>query len=222
LTRGSSMSAKAAWFVALRSIATRPDTLQWLELVWRRDVRVAGLRLSETDEADLAADLALREVPATAEILAAQLQRLENPDRKARFQFLMPALSTDVATRDRFFESLLDVRNRSREAWVLDAARYLHHPLRAAASRKHLRPALDLVREIQRTGDIFFPKRWADASLSGYQSVQTAAEVRSFIDALPADYPPRLRWVLLASADPLFRAARFQQQERDPSPGSRP
>ena len=114
------------------------------------------------------------------------------------------------------------MRNRSREAWVLDAARYLHHPLRAAASRKHLRPALELVREIQRTGDIFFPKRWADATLSGYQSVQTAAEVRSFIDGLPADYPPRLRWVLLASADPLFRAARFQQQERDRSPAPSP
>ena len=163
-------------------------------------------------------------MPATAEILATQLQRLENPDRKARFQFLMPALSADAAERDRFFESLRDVRNRSREAWVLDAARYLHHPLRAAASRKHLRPALDLVREIQRTGDIFFPKRWADATLNGYQSVQTAAEVRSFIDTLPADYPPRLRWVLLASADPLFRAARFQQQERDvsPAPGPKP
>ena len=63
------------------------------------------------------------------------------------------------------------------------------------------------MREIQRTGDIFFPKRWADATLSGYQSTQTAAEVRTFIDALPADYPLRLRWVLLSSADSLFRAA---------------
>ena len=73
-------------------------------------------------------------------------------------------------------------------------------------------PALELVREIQRTGDIFFPKRWADATLGGYQSVQTAAEVRAFIDELPADYPPRLRWVLLSSADPLFRAAKILHQ----------
>ena len=123
----------------------------------------------------------------------------------------MPALSPESGVRDRFFESLRDVKNRAREAWVVDAARYLHHPLRAAVSRKHVRPALDLVREIQRTGDIFFPKRWTDATLSGYQSVQTAADVRAFIDGLPADYPTRLRWVLLASADPLFHAARFQQ-----------
>jgi aminopeptidase N len=84
--------------------------------------------------------------------------------------------------------------------------------LRAATSKKYIRPALALVREIQQTGDIFFPKRWADATLSGYQSVQTAAEVRDVIAHLPVDYPTRLRWVLLSSADPLFRAAKVLSQ----------
>jgi aminopeptidase N len=124
----------------------------------------------------------------------------------------MPALSNDARVRDRFFESLGDVNNRRHEAWVLDAVRYLNHPLRAASSRRYVAAALALTREIQQTGDIFFPKRWADATLSGYQSVQTAAEVRAFIDRLPDDYPPRLRWVLLASADPLFRAAHLLAQ----------
>ena len=211
LARASSTSARSAWFGAIRSIATTADTVQWLERVWRREVRIPGLALSEIDEADLAADLAVRDVPATRAILAAQLERIGNPDRKARFQFVMPSLSPDASERTRFFESLRDAGNRSREAWVIDAARYLHHPLRAPASRRLVRPALDLVWEIRRTGDIFFPKRWADATLGGYQSVQTAADVRAFIDGLPADYPARLRWVLLASADPLFRAARFQQ-----------
>ncbi len=59
-------------------------------------------------------------------------------------------------------------------------------------SKKYLKDALELTREIQQTGDIFFPKRWADATLSGYQSIQTAAEVRAFINQLPRDYPPRL------------------------------
>ncbi len=104
--------------------------------------------------------------------------RFKNADRKARFAFVMPAVSGDQAARDKFFDGLEDVENRRHEAWVLDAMGYLNHPLRAAASKKYMRPALDLVREIQRTGDIFFPKRWADAALSGYQSVQTAADVR--------------------------------------------
>jgi aminopeptidase N len=64
------------------------------------------------------------------------------------------------------------------------------------------------VREIRDTGDIFFPKRWADAVLGGHRSADVGTAVRMFIDGLPDDYPERLRWVLLASADPLWRAAR--------------
>ena len=109
--------------------------------------------------------------------------------------------------RAAFFARLHDVTERAREAWVLDAVRYLHHPLRAAESGRLVRPALELVRDIQRTGDIFFPKRWADATLAGYQSRSIADTVRDVIDTLPPDYPPRLRWVLLSSADPLIRAA---------------
>ena len=104
------------------------------------------------------------------------------------------------------------MKNRRREAWVLEGERYLHHPLRAASSKRFVRDALGLVREIQQTGDIFFPKRWADATLSGYQSPQTAAEVRQIIEALPSDYPLRLKWVLLSSADQLFRAAKILHQ----------
>ncbi len=211
LDRASTTGAKAAWFGALRSVGTSPATVTWLERVWRRDVKIPGLPLAETDEADLALDLAVRDVPAAEEILETQRERFTNADRKARFTFVMPALSREAAVREQFFESLSDVANRQREAWVLEAARYLHHPLRGASSRKLVRPALEMVREIQRTGDIFFPKRWADATLGGYQAVQTAADVRAFIDALPPDYPHRLRWVLLSSADPLFRAAKILQ-----------
>ena len=171
-------------------------------------IAVPGVPLSEADEAELALDLAVRDVAAAEEILATQLTRFANPDRRARFAFVMPAAARDAPVRARFFESLKDVDNRRREAWVLEAARLLHHPLRAAESAALVRPALALVWEIQRTGDIFFPKRWTDATLSGYQSDAVARDVRAFIDGLPAGYPPRLRWVLLASADPLFRAAR--------------
>jgi len=212
LDRAKTTSQKAAWFGTLRSVSTTVDTLAWLEKVWSRDVKIAGLPMSETDEADLALDLAVRDVANAGAILDQQYARPTNADRKARFAFVRPAVSSDAATREAFFQSLKDVKNRRRESWVLDAARYLHHPLRSAASKKLVRDALALVREIQQTGDIFFPKRWADATLSGYQSPQTASEVRQFIEALPADYPLRLKWVLLSSADPLFRAARILHQ----------
>jgi len=207
LNRASTTSLKSAWFGALRSVATTPATISWLDRVWRREVKIDGLPMSEADESELALDLAVRDVFDAGDVLAAERDRIKNADRKARFVFVMPAVSADPAVRDALFESLKDVKNRAHEAWVLDAMRYLNHPLRSTASAKYIPQALDLVREIQRTGDIFFPKRWADAALSGYQSPKDAATAHAFIDHLPEDYPQRLRWVLLASADPLFRAA---------------
>ena len=72
---------------------------------------------------------------------------------------------------------------------MLQAVGYLHHPLRAAAAEKYIAPSLELLREIQRTGDIFFPKRWMDATLSGHQSASAARTVSEFLERLPEDYP---------------------------------
>jgi predicted Zn-dependent protease len=113
-------------------------------------------------------------VPDWQVILQTQLARIENPDRKGRFEFVMPALSADPAVREKWFLSLKDVSNRRREPWVLEGLGYLHHPLRASSSEKFVQPSLDLLWEIQKTGDIFFPKRWLDATLGGYQSQAVA------------------------------------------------
>ena len=93
---------------------------------------------------------------------------------------------------------------------MLDALRALHHPLRGDGSAKYVQPSLALLREIQRTGDIFFPKRWMDATLGGYASTEKAETVRAFVAALPPDYPDRLRRIVLSSADLLFRSARMK------------
>jgi aminopeptidase N len=199
---------KAAYFSTLRDVALMPGTLKWLEAVWRQDERVPGLTLAEPDYVTLAKELAVRAVPGWQRILAQQIQRTLNPDRKARLEFVVPALSSNPATRAAFFASLKDVSNRRHEAWVLDAVSYLNHPLRAGQSIKYIRPSLELLQEIQRTGDIFFPKRWVDATLSGHRSPSAAGIVRTFVETLPRDYPDRLRRIVLSSADGLFRAGR--------------
>jgi aminopeptidase N len=202
-----SPSLKSVWFSMLRDVARSEPVLRWLESVWRGDTKVPGLTLAEPDYILLALDLAVREVPRWKEILDEQQRRTENPDRKARFEFVRPALSPDQTTRDAFFESLRDVKNRRREPWVLEALDYLHHPLRASASEKYIPASLELLREIQRTGDLFFPKRWTDATLNGHGSASAAYLVQRFLQTLPADYPDRLRRVVLSSSDELFRAS---------------
>ena len=46
--------------------------------------------------------------PGWDEILRTQLDRTQNPDRKARFAFVMPALSADPAERERAFDAFAD------------------------------------------------------------------------------------------------------------------
>jgi aminopeptidase N len=199
---------KSAWFATLRNTAETRPTLQWLEGVWDKTETVPGLILAEADDVALAQELAVREVPRWNAILDEQEARTKDPDRKARFAFVRPALSADPAVRDAFFSGLADVRNRAHEPWVLDGLSYLHHPLRAAASERYIPRSLAMLRDIQRTGDIFFPKRWMDATLSGHSSASAAQMVRRFLAALPPAYPDRLRRIILSSADDLFRAAR--------------
>jgi aminopeptidase N len=149
----------------------------------------------------------VREVSGWDDILQTQLSRMKNPDRKARFAFALPALSADREVRDRWFQSLKDVENRRHEPWVLDGLSFLNHPLRAANSIAYVRSALELLPEIQRTGDIFFPTRWMTAALSGHTSREAADLVRTYLAALPPDYPPRLKAIILQTSDELFRAA---------------
>jgi aminopeptidase N len=150
-------------------------------------------------------------VPNTEDILADQLTRMTNPDRKARFAFIAPALSPDPQSRDAFFARLARVENRRQERWVADGLRFLNHPLRRAAAEKYIRPSLDLLREIQRTGDIFFPLDWTSAALGGHNSPAAAKTVTDFL-AAEKDYPPRLRQFIEQTADPLIRAAQFRDR----------
>ena len=207
LDGAASPSQKGAWFNALREVSATKPTLAWLTDVWSQKQEVPGLVLSETDYIRLAEDLAVREPSEAERILDAQALRIKNPDRKAQFAFVRPAISPDAATRDRWFASLSTPTNRRREPWVLEGLRYLHHPLRASSSEQYIGPSLEMLQEIQRTGDIFFPKRWMDVTLGGHQSPAAAETVRQFLARVPPTYPDRLRRIILSSADDLFRAA---------------
>jgi aminopeptidase N len=208
MERSATTSRKAAFFNAYVSLVlSQPGQKRLLE-VWRKTREIEGLRLSERDYTSMAEELALRGISEAQEVLSGQLERIENPDRRARFEFVLPALSANPAVRDSFFQSLEDPANREHEPWVLTGVSSLHHPLRSERARKYILPSLELLEEIQLTGDIFFPKRWLDATLSGHSNPEAADAVREFLQA-HRGYPPRLRMKILQSADPLFRAARM-------------
>jgi aminopeptidase N len=209
--RGTSL--KSAYFNALRRTVTSREGLAYLERVWRQRESIPGLTFAEADYISMAEALALRQIPATEAVLKEQRARITNPDRRARFAFIAPALSPDAASRDGFFSSLTRPENRAHEPWVIDALRFLNHPLRRDHAERYIEPSLELLSEIHRTGDIFFPSRWTAAVLSGHNSTSAATIVTTFL-ARQKDYPPRLRQIIDQASDLLFRAARATREPR--------
>ena len=177
--------------------------------IWEKQEAPAGIAMSEDDYTSLALALALRD-DADPGILTVQNTRITNPDRKRRFEFITPALSSDQAKRDNFFNSLKLLPNRAKESNVLSALYYLHHPLRQASSVRYLQQSLDMLQEMQSTGDIFFPQSWLQAIFGTYQSKRAAGIVRSFLATHP-DYNPKLKAKILQNADNLFRAEKLVQ-----------
>jgi aminopeptidase N len=207
IAQARTASQKSAWFDTFRDIVLTASGLDWLERVWRREQKLDGLSFAETDEITMALELAVREVPGWQQILATQRDRTRNPDRKSEFEFVMPALSADPKVREQAFERFREIENRRREPWVVLSLQYLNHPLREQHALRFIAPSLELLPEIQRTGDIFFPQRWMVSTLAGHRSPEAARIVRDFLARHP-DLPERLRWTVLSSADDLFRVAR--------------
>ncbi|MCH9795465.1 MAG: hypothetical protein K0U43_08790, partial [Gammaproteobacteria bacterium] len=196
-------SARAAFYRSYRALATTDTGVERLIRLWEGDEEVAGLPLSEADMIALVSGLALRRVDGSERRLDEQEARIKNTDRLARYRFVRPSLSDSDEARDALFTSFANADNRSNEPWVLEAMRNLQSPLRGGAPHLIL-PALNLVEEIQETGDIFFPGRWLDATL-GQTSSKRAAEIIGGYLANNPQLSPRLANKLLQSADVLLR-----------------
>ena len=191
-------------FRSLAHLHQNPAVDEELWRIWQKQRPWPGLELSAEDYNTLACELALRRPLVIDEIHTVQRRRITQSDRLARFDFVWPSLSPDKAVRDSVFTSLLEPENRSTEPWVQESLRFLNHPFRQQEALDYLVPALDEMQEIQRTGDIFFPKNWIVATLSGHNSPEAAMRVRSWLEAHP-DYPQLLLNKVLQASDPLLR-----------------
>ncbi len=201
---------KKLLFRAYQDICISAGAQKKLYAIWSSQRAPEGMRLTEDDYTSIAFSLMLRSYKDSG-IAAKQRDRISNPDRLKRFDFILPALSAGVEQRDAFFASLAQKANREKEANVVTALYYLHHPLRQVSSIRYLSKSLQMLSEIQTTGDIFFPQNWLQTTLSFYHSPEAASIVNDFLKQHP-DYNPKLRAKLLQAADPLFRACNLLSQ----------
>jgi aminopeptidase N len=198
---------KKVLFNAYQSIYLSAEAKGRMYTIWQSQIPPVGVKLTEDDYTALALSIALKSDTVTT-VLKQQQNRITNADRKDRLNFLMPALSLDVRERDAFFAGLADQKNRAKEAWVTTALAYLHHPLRQNTSIKYLSKSLELVEEIQRTGDIFFPQSWMSAIFGSYQTKQAYQIVTDFLNRHP-QYNSKLKEKILQSTDNLYRAQKM-------------
>ena len=187
----------------LISNARAPKSIDKLYQLWKEQ---SHPMLNERDYMTLAYELALHCPERYENLRDTQRERIMNPDRRRQFDFIVQAVTPDTLQMDAFFQSLMKAENRRIEPWVASALAYLNHPLRQSYAVKYIRPGLEVLEEVQRTGDIFFPKNWASALLRNHKSKEAYQEVQAFFEAHPG-YSPLLKNKILQAAWPLYREA---------------
>ena len=191
-------------FRTYRGVASTPEAVKRLYSIWKNQTSPATCSLSEGDYIKMSYKLAILRPEQADEIVATQLQRITNPDRKNEYAFVSPSVSPRKEVRDSVFNALLDVKNRAIEPWASAALANLNNTYRQAEAVSYLLPALEEIQEIQRTGDIFFPGSWAWSLMYYHNTPEAAAVVKKFFEDHP-DYPGLLKNKILQRADHLYR-----------------
>ena len=175
------------------TIAHAMVSKQSLERIYALWESRSNPHLDEQEYTTLSYELALRLPTRAEQILATQRQRISNPDRIAQFDYISRAVTADKAECDTLFEWLLsEPQNRRPEPWAATTLGYLCHHTRQAESFDYIYKGLEALKEIQRTGDIFFPTNWLKALLGGHHSDEAKQEVERFLKDNP-DYPQLLK-----------------------------
>lgn len=199
LNGGGSAKFRTQVLRTLVLIATNKSIVDYIYKVWNKNISVPGLALSENDYIDLSLELAIRRPSEYDAIISEQLSRISNPDKIREYLFVSPAASPSANARDSVFNSFYDLQNRRTEPWVLRSLLLLHHPYWGDYSVKYIYPSLELIEELQRTGDIFFPKSWCKNTLYHHHSLAAKKSVLRFLEDTP-ELLPLLENKILQSA----------------------
>ena len=194
-------SARRQLWRALYSVAESESVVSEIYSVWERGEHPL---LSVDDYMSMAYELAIRYPNRYDYIVKHQRERIADADRRSRFDYIVRGATSDAEALDTLFEELLEPANRRTEPWAQARLALINHPMRGESSVKYIRPALEELQEVQRTGDIFFPRNWVGAALSSHRSEAAYCEVVDFLEDNPG-YPQLLKNKILQAAHTLYR-----------------
>jgi aminopeptidase N len=195
---------KSAWLSAFSATALDEQAYEQMIGLFEGRIKPVGYSLSEDDNFKIVSSLCLRRHNSADELFEQLLAKTTNEDRKRRLQYLSGVLSVDENKREEFFEQLKDPSNRRPEPWALEGLAFFHHPLNKSQAIEFLPPTLELLQEIQVTGDIFFPLRWLEAALKNYNCPASRQMVDDYL-AETADLSENLVLKVLQAADHISR-----------------
>lgn len=174
----------------LRYLSTSASDSEVLDSIYALWSTKSDTLLNERDYMAMAYHLAIMRPTQWQSIISTQRARLSGADRIREFDFVSRACTPDTAQQQTLFRSLLLKENRAVEPWAAQLLALLNDASREPQSNGYILPSLNVLAEIQRTGDIFFPADWLWSLFSGHKSEEARQIVRTFITAHPDYLPP--------------------------------
>ena len=171
-----SLRLQAKRIVSTTAITTKAT--YYIYKLWKSQDHTA---MTERDYMEMSYHLAQLMPHKYDEIRQQQREQLTNADLISEYDFVVRACHPDTAAREQLFRDLLKAENRRTEPYAAAALRLLNSEKYEPQSNKYIVPALDILEEIQRTGDIFFPSDWLTALLAGHHSQQAKTIVQQWM-----------------------------------------
>lgn len=187
--------------LCLRSLYTgcEDELSEAIFKIWDTPNSIPGISISERDLTAMAYEMMIRFPQRYEKIYEKQSDRISNPDRKETFAYVARAANPDPAVREELFRSFETASGRRPESRVLSALRLLCHPMMEEQALGYIRPALELLEPIQKTGDIFFPASWCKALLDKQPSDNALPIVEEFLAEHPDMHPLLTNKILQAT-----------------------
>ena len=185
----------------LAADATSAEVLDYLYNAWKQQ---NDPLLNERDYINMSYHLAIMRPAEWQDIIGTQRARLKNKDVIAEYDYVSRACNPSLKEQRSLFRSLLLRDNRAVEPWAQNLLRLLSCQAREPLNNEFITPGLEVLEEIQRTGDIFFPANWVNALLSEHKSKEAKRMVEEFIGSHP-DYPQTLKNKIMEAAYGVLR-----------------
>lgn len=203
---------KKSYFNTLLAIYSSPKVGEYIKEVLSGEQVLQGVTISDNDKMNIAFNIVLRDSNIYEGMKNYITSTVKNKDLLNHFDYVLPSVSGTKQVRDSVFNALLKRENRVNEVWVEESLRWLNHPRRRMDAEEYIPRMLDKLKEIQETGDIFFPSSWLNAGLSGHTTKNACSMVNAFLEKHP-NYPQNLKLKILSNSDHL-RRLHAEERER--------